>query len=189
MEIYVVRHGITELNKKKILNGEIDEPLAPEGIDQARSAIDLLPPTINYLYVSPMLRTRQTAEIINSKLQRPIVLHSGITEVQMGRIAGNSWEGMDQGMELKKKHRAIQYDYTPHGGESSQDVKKRVLAFLKEVNTMHGNREALIVTHGGIVRMLHFLEKGVPLENDVEHIMPIVYDVDKILARAQGAES
>lgn len=102
MKVYVIRHGLTELNKKQVLNGQIDEPLAKEGIKQAKEAINLIPETIQYIYSSPM-------------------------------------------------------------------------------NNKHKDFEALIVTHGGIIRVLHFLETGEELLNDIAHISPHTFDLRKIL--------
>lgn len=48
MKIYVIRHGQTELNKKEILNGRIDEPLALEGREQAMKAALHMPKTLTH---------------------------------------------------------------------------------------------------------------------------------------------
>lgn len=133
MKIYCLRHGLTELNKQGKVNGQIDEPLAPEGIEQANSVIPLIPESIKHIYTSPMLRTRQTAEIINSKLNHPLYVAEEIIEIHMGQLAGKGWEEMPDGLILKKKHRLIQFDYRPHGGESAQQVKTRVLSFLRKI--------------------------------------------------------
>lgn len=184
MEIYVLRHGLTELNKQKKVNGQIDEPLAPEGIAQAKAAVMLIPDTVKYIYSSPMLRTRQTAEIINSLFNYPIFLHPKLTEIHMGSVAGKAWTEMENGQELKRKHRSIQFDYHLQGGESAQDVKNRVLEFIKEIKKKHAGNEVLIVTHGGIIRTFHFLEYGEQIAADIEHTALHKFDLDKILKRA-----
>ncbi|MBI2018087.1 histidine phosphatase family protein [Candidatus Daviesbacteria bacterium] len=181
MKVYVIRHGITELNKAKKVNGQIDEPLAPEGCQQAEAAVSLLPKSIKHIYTSPLLRTKQTAEIINSKLNRPISLQNELTEIHMGSLAGKAWTDMEAGLELKKKHRTVQFDYQPYGGESAKEVKKRVLVFLKKINGKHGDHEALIVTHGGIIRVLHMLEHNEQIIEDIEHISPHTFDLGKII--------
>lgn len=181
MKIYVIRHGLTELNKKKKVNGEIDEPLAPEGIKQAQAAISLMPKTIRYIYTSPLQRTKQTAEIINSTFNHPIAIQNELTEIHMGSIVGKSWEEMENGMELKHKHRSIQFNYHPQGGESAQDVKDRLLSFLKSIKNKHKNYEVLIVTHGGIIRVLHMLEHNEQIIEDIKHIFLHTFDLNKIL--------
>lgn len=172
---------MTELNKKKVVNGQIDEPLAPEGIEQAGEAVSLLPESIKQIYSSPLQRTRQTAEIINLKLNRPISFPEELTEIHMGSLAGKAWTEMEEGEELKKKHRTIQFDYRAHGGESAKEVKKRVISFLKKINGKHGDFEVLIVTHGGIICTLYWLEYGKHIGFDIEHLSPRIIDLEKIL--------
>ena len=181
MKIYVIRHGLTGLNKKKLVNGQIDEPLSPEGVEQAKIATNVIPASIQYIYASPLKRAKQTAKIINSKLNRPISLQAELTEIHMGSLAGKAWQDMEAGLELKQKHRAIEFDYRPQGGESTEEVKKRVLTFLKKINGKHNDHEVLIVTHGGIIRLLHLLEHGNQLLDEIEHISLYTLDLNKIL--------
>ncbi len=186
MKVYVLRHGLTELNKKKIVNGQIDEPLAAEGIEHAKTAVSLIPTTIKYIYTSPLLRASQTAEIINSKLQRPVYSQKQLTEIHMGTLAGKSWKEMKSGVKLKKKHRSIKFNYKPYGGESAADVKKRVIKFLKEISNKHDDYEVLIITHGGIIRLLHLLEHNIPQIDELDHISLLTFDLDKILSNVSS---
>ncbi len=182
MKIYVIRHGLTPLNKKEKVNGQINEPLAPEGIEQAIEAIPLLPKSIRQIYTSPLKRARQTAEIINSKLKRPISVQQELAEIHMGSLAGKAWVEMARGLELKIKHRSAQFDYRPQGGESKSDVKNRVLLFLRKINKKYKDFEVLIVTHGGIVRLLYLLENNEVLQDEVvEHVSLKTFDLNKIL--------
>lgn len=181
MKIYVIRHGITELNKKKIVNGQIDEPLAPEGIEQAKTALNLIPDSIKCIYVSPLQRASQTAEIINSRLKCPLIYCPEVSEINMGSLAGKSWDKMPSGQELKKKHRSVKFNYIPYGGESAAQVKKRLLTFLRQINNQYNNNQILIVTHGGIIRVLHLLESNNPLLDEIEHISLQVFDLSKII--------
>lgn len=180
MKIYVIRHGITELNKKKIVNGEIDEPLASEGIEQAKVAVAILPESVIHIYSSPLIRARQTAEILSST-KRPFSLHEELTEIHMGNLAGKSWENMENGLELKKKHRTVKFDYRHYGGESVKEVKKRLIEFLKKINGKHKDYEALMITHGGIIRTLHFLEHNEAVYETEKHLSLLTIDTDKFL--------
>lgn len=101
----------------------------------------------------------------------------------MGTLAGKSWEEMEDGLNLKEKHRSAQFDYHPYGGESVKDVKKRLMAFLKKINGKHADDEALIITHGGIIRFFHLFHNGeIPYETE-KHISPLQFDLDKILIK------
>lgn len=181
MKIYVIRHGLTELNKKKVLNGQIDEPLASEGLEQAKNAATLVPKTIKYIYTSPMLRAKKTAEVINEELSLSTSSHDGLKEINMGSLAGKSWGDLEMGAELKEKRRSVQFDYRSSGGESAEEVKARLIGFLKEINERHQDDEVLLVTHGGIIRILHLLERDKPLQDEMENAILLTFDLDKIL--------
>lgn len=181
MKIYVIRHGLTELNKQNKVNGQIDEPLSSEGIEQAKSAISQIPESIKYIYSSPLKRAKHTAEIVNSKLKRPIYSTNSFAEIHMGSLAGKSWEEMEDGLNLKTKHRSVQFDYRPMGGELASEVKKRVLKFLKEIKTKHKDNEVLIVTHGGIIRFLYLLEQNKIVNETEKHVSILTFDLNKIL--------
>ncbi|VVA43745.1 conserved hypothetical protein [Candidatus Roizmanbacteria bacterium] len=185
MKIYVIRHGRTELNKEKKVNGEIDEPLIKEGVEQAKTIVAFIPKSVKYIYTSPLLRARQTAEIINLKLNLPIDIKDELTEVHMGSLAGKSWEEMESGLELKKKHRTVQFDYRAYGGESAKNVKKRIIAFFKSIQRKHGDNEILVITHGGVIRLIHLLEYGESVYETEKHVSLLTFDLDKILKNSQ----
>ncbi|SRR6266568_1760666 len=185
MKIYLIRHGLTPLNKAKKVNGEVDEPLAPEGIEQAKAIVSVFPKSVTHIYSSPLLRAKQTTEIINSELNLPVTVSDELTEIRMGSLAGKSWKEIDGGLELKKKHRTVQFDYRPYGGESVVDVKKRLLPFFKKINSKHGNHEALIVTHGGMIRLINLLEQGESVYETEKHVSLLTFDLDKILKDSQ----
>lgn len=181
MKIYAVRHGLTECNKRDILNGRIDEPLAAEGVKQAKLVAPAIPKSVKHLYSSPMLRARQTAEIINAERRLPASFHDGLQEVDLGRFTGKTWAEIESGDEYKEKHRSVQYDYRPEG-ESVDDVKSRVVSFLVHIKEVHADGEILIVTHGGILRILQLLESGLPKlpVSTVKNASLYVFDLEKI---------
>ncbi len=175
MKIYAIRHGLTAMNKARLINGHLDEPLAEEGIEQAENARSILPKTLKKIYCSPLLRAKQTAEILNEDLNLPITYNDGLMEVFFGDL-----EGSDYGIEIQEKHKEVVYDWHNVGGEDVFDVKKRLLVTLKKINEENLDSEALLVTHGGIIRMLYFLEKGKPQRN-IDNLSLHVFELDKIL--------
>ncbi len=179
MEIYALRHGITDLNKKGIPNGQIDEPLAPEGLEQAKQATSLVPPNTKIIYVSPLLRARQTAEAVNLGRNLPISINDSIKELNMGSLAGNSWDTLEGGQGLRKLHQTLEFDYRPYGGESAVDFRNRILGFLEQIRYKHSTKSVLLVTHGVIIRMLTLLEQGKPLEK-TENLSLHTFNLDRI---------
>lgn len=182
MKIYAIRHGITELNKKGMFNGLIDEELSSEGIEQAKMIVPIIPKQIKKIYSSSQKRAKQTAEIINSELRIPLVFCDELRELSMG-----TFDGQDFAEDRKVKHMAIQYDWRPYGGESVEDVKKRVLKILKEIQltSIKNDNEILIVTSGGIIRLLYFLETGTLL-GDIKNLSLLTFDLSKILDSASS---
>ncbi len=175
MKIYVIRHGLTEQNKQGIFNGWIDETLAPEGVEQVKSIVPSIPKNIKRIYCSSLERTKQTAAIINADLKAKITFHDELREVNMGKLNGQIFTE-----ERKKKHKSLQYDWRPQGGESVEEVKTRVLKILREIKKNNKDSEVLVVTHGGIIRLLHFLESGTLLDNITNALLEN-FDLDKIL--------
>lgn len=174
MKIYVIRHGLTELNKKGIINGHIHDALVPEGMEQARAAAQLIPQTVKRIYASSLNRAKQTAEIINEKLNLPLTLHDDLKEVSFGNLDGTPFLE-----EYRKIHASQKYDWRP-SGESVDGVKERVLRMLRQIKSENGDGEALIVTHGGIVRLLYMLQEGTPVE-EIKNASLTDFDLDRIL--------
>ena len=182
MKIYVFRHGITEMNKLGVPNGQTDEPLAPEGFEQARKAALLVPDSVKRIYASSLLRTRQTAEIVNSKRGLPVSFHDELMEVSMGSLEGKDWDSFENGKGLRERHRALEFDYREFGGEHNQDFKKRVLRILKMIKAKHKSGEVLLIGHGGIVRLLTMMESGQKLM-ETENLSLYTFDLEKVLSR------
>ena len=157
MRIYVVRHGATELNKKHLFNSWIDESLSEEGREQAEKLKDELPTDARTIYTSKLKRAKETAGIINEKLNLPIVADARLNVVNIGTLAGKSFEQMEAengSAYSKEKYQHLEYDYRPVGGGSVDDVRQRVHSIIGEIKAGHKNGPILLVAHGGILRML-----------------------------------
>lgn len=178
MEIFVIRHGQTELNKKGIINGHIDDVLLPEGIEQAKDAAPLLPKTIKHIYSSSLGRAKQTAEIINQVLNVPLTFHNELREVDFGILSGTPF--LDK---HKERHKMLDYDWRP-SGESFDGFKKRVVKFLETIK-VNNDEEVLIVAHGGTIRLLHFLESDKIL-GEIGNTSLHSFDLEKILKKARA---
>lgn len=73
---------------------------------------------------------------------------------------------------------------TRHGLTS--DVKKRLLTFFNHLNKKHKDFETLIITHGGMIRLIHLFEHGEPVYETKKHVSLIEVDLDKIIKNAQN---
>ena len=175
MKILFVRHGVTKNNKLKVLNGQkSDEPLEPEGFEQARETAKKLPNDLVKIYASDMIRTVQTAETINEILDLEIIKCPELREVDFGSLTGKKYkDSLGNFINLPgfswKDWEDLNYDLRPLQGESAVDVKNRVSIFIDRVKNIHkADDKILVVTHGGILRLLYFVYKKEKM-NDVKN--------------------
>ncbi|HMH31227.1 MAG TPA: histidine phosphatase family protein, partial [Methylomirabilota bacterium] len=139
MRIYVARHGLTEMNKLRVANAEIDEPLAPEGIEQAKDAAKSIPKTIRHVYSSPQKRAVQTAKILKPDDSITITEIPDLAEIKMGTLSGIAWQDMPNSQEIDRQRRSVQFDYREHGGEAREDVLERVKRFIESIHDKHND--------------------------------------------------
>lgn len=169
MRLLLVRHGQTDFNKNKRPQGqEIDVPLNETGIAQAEEAARSLPEGIDRVVSSPLKRAAQTAEILNRTLNAEIEFNDDIKELRYGSLAGKSWPEIEELLADKDAHEKddkILFDYRRFGGDSAEDLTKRVSKFVDEAREKYADRTVLVVTHGGVIDAMHRLfpqkERGV----------------------------
>lgn len=150
MSIYLTRHGQTDWNKKLLIQGRIDVPLNDEGVLEAkklREKVDLLP--IDLIISSPLLRTRQTAAILNENKKLKVVIDERIIEEFYGQMEGKPRKGEPYLSQRQKV--ATRYP----GGESYLDVAYRIFSFLNEAKSIYKDKNVLVVSHGGVSRLFN----------------------------------
>lgn len=162
MELIIVRHGITETNINDIVNGQLDEPLAENGITQAQELAQRLESkNIEIIYSSPLKRATLTALPIAERIGKTINIDHRLIEVDFGSFEGKPNIEMEKelGSDARGLLNRYEYDFTPYGGESSTQVEARVRSFCNDLKDKP-YETVLVVTHGGIVRWLHYLITG-----------------------------
>lgn len=156
MQLIVIRHGETDMNKDGRLQGSQgpDLPLNKNGqiqVTRLRNTLILAPKT---LYVSPLLRTKETAAILNERFHAPIILVPELMERDFGTLSGKLRNEVSQ--ELVEDDLEGHYDYRPYGGESSENVRARIVHFLGTLD-VHEEKPIILVTHRGVIRILYDL--------------------------------
>ena len=93
MLIYVLRHGITQWNKLKKVQGAMDIPLAPEGIELAKRTGEVLKDVpFDICFTSPLTRARQTAHYVLGNRQIPVIEDKRIQEIDFGVLEGSRFK-------------------------------------------------------------------------------------------------
>ena len=153
MELYFVRHGETDWNKQRRIQGQADIPLNEFGIHLAReTARGLADIPFAACYSSPLGRARKTAEIILGDRDVPVITDTRIEEMSFGEYEGKCCS--KKGWELPDNfHRFFdgpEKYMTPPGGENFADVRKRTGEFLNELYGLKEYKDSsiLIITHG-----------------------------------------
>ena len=168
MKIYFVRHGETEWNKQKRIQGRVDIPLDEFGRMLARkTATGLAEIPFDVCYSSPLSRAKETATIILEGRDIPIIEDDRIIEMAFGEYEGKCCS--KSGWNLPEEfHRFFDEPetYVPApGGENFAEVKKRTGEFLQELfqKEQYQKSNVLISTHGAaLAGMLNYI-KGKPL--------------------------
>ncbi len=176
---FALRHGYSLRNEKRLAAcwpEKIPYPLTEKGKKEAQQAAKKakkLP--INLIFYSDLMRTRQTAEIVAAKLGLRPRPDKRLREIDVGifnnRPVDELGEFYDRTKELKPvAYYQKRFSQAPPKGENYADVERRMLVFVKEMESRFKGKGILIVSHQ---RPLTLLEKaifGYPLEKFVDLI-------------------
>jgi broad specificity phosphatase PhoE len=137
----------------------IDAPLDEKGLEQAHEVIPKLPKEFDLIYSSPLKRAAQTARIIADYFDKNVEIRQELKERDFGSLSGKTWAEVDKetGKPLSERDKDVSYDYTQFGGESSQQVKARVMRFLHHATQNHQDGAIIVVTHFGIINIMNSL--------------------------------
>lgn len=171
MKLYFVRHGETEWNVRKKIQGKTDIPLNENGICQARELADELQRDdirVNHIYHSTQIRAEQTAGIIAEALHARCVPLDGLAEMNLGIWEGDNWRAIEQknSPEYQNWKKDRRYVRTPGGGECYNDIVKRTLRAMEYI-IKRENNDVIIVTHSAIIMALRCYIAGLPFEEMV----------------------
>lgn len=158
MRLYVVRHGQTQANAEHRYLGALDPELTEIGREQAVALRLELPDSIDGIVVSPLLRARQTAEIINYRLDLPLLVMDAFRERDVGVFEGlTQAEARGQFPDLWQQNITRQWSVGPPRGESITATVNRVHQGLVELVETSTANELLLVAHGFVAKTLRAL--------------------------------
>ena len=156
MKIIFTRHGESLANTLHIIsNRDLPHPLTEKGRAQAAALAEKLAGRlIVQVYASPVLRARETAEIVSVKLSIPLEITEALREYDCGILEGRGDEA------AWATHRQFVHDWlagknraqAPEGGETFFEIQQRLAGFVNGLIAKSGGSEAeiLCISHGGM---------------------------------------
>lgn len=174
--LYFVRHGETEYNRLRIMQGRrIDSSLNETGLKQAKALASRFSDVpLDAIYTSSLTRTIETAAPISAHHDDVIVqaladldemswgVHEGIPwSERLKRLLDDMYARWDRG----------EFDFRVEDGESILDVQKRGVSAVEKIVEDHAGESVLVITHGRFLRILlaTILEIGLERMNEIDH--------------------
>ncbi len=163
-KIFLVRHGDSENNERRIMNSLPEKEkfhLAESGREQIKRLADKLKgEKIDAIFSSPLLRTKETSEIIAKKLGIEVIFDEKIRELDLGEMNGRSANDLVV-IHPTRQSRAKE---TKMGVESGEHLRTRLENFLAEINKNYKNKNIIVVSHGDPIQMFFGITNGKEIE-------------------------
>lgn len=163
MNLYVTRHGQTDGNVNKIMDGIRDIDLNENGVEQAKiTRGNLKNIKFDLIICSPLSRTKHTMEIININ-NYPVIFDDRIKERDCGEFTGKGFDSLNRDLYWNY------YDKTKYEkAESIEHLFNRVFGFLDDIKNKYKDKTILLVTHEGITKTINCYFNGVPKDGNLQ---------------------
>ena len=168
----LIRHGETAWNAEGRVQGQLDIPLSPTGLAQAKAvAAALKGESFDAIYSSDLVRVRQTAQPTADMLKKEVVLDERLRERHYGVFQSITYtEAKDRFPEDYARFRAKDLDFNFETGESLRTFNERSLAVIEEIIRKNSGKNLLVFTHGGVLEIVyrHATGRGLTTPRDFE---------------------
>ncbi|VVA44214.1 Phosphoglycerate mutase family protein [Candidatus Roizmanbacteria bacterium] len=163
--IYLTRHGETDWNEKKLIQGHTDVPLNKKGEKQAKElGKELKNIHFDAVFSSDLLRAKNSAEIIISEKKLKVITIKALRERNFGRFEGKhlielrKTFGEVMLITVEKQKKLQLFDV-----ENDEGIIARLIPFMKKIASNYLGKNVLMVTHGGLLRaFLSYVDYKIP---------------------------
>lgn len=154
--ICLVRHGETDWNVQRRIQGHLDVVLNAAGRAQARAlALQLRGECFAALYSSDLLRARQTAAALARTVRRRVRIEPELRERHYGRLQNLTHdEARIRHPECYRRLEARDPDHDFHGGETLRTFALRARHCLARLAARHPDHQIVVVSHGGVLDVM-----------------------------------
>ncbi len=162
MKVYMMRHGETDANKERIIQGQRNTHLNEEGKKQAIEAGKIIK-KIDFaaIYTSPLERAIETAELATGRSREKFHIEKRLAEISFGELEGCSI--MDN--KLHAFFAAPEQYQPPEDGETLEELSKRVWEFMEEIKGKYPNQNVLLVSHGAAIHAIWYKMTGISMKD------------------------
>ena len=171
--LILIRHGETLWNTQLRMQGSLDSDLTSKGESQIKALGEWMKEVpFDYLYCSDTPRAYKTAEAISKFTGHNLNLDKRLREKNLGVFEGlTSEEARERYPETFQQFKTDGASYVIDQGESTQQLLKRALDAIEEIRNRHPQKVAVVVTHGGVVRVLMKHVLGIPLDAPTQFLI------------------
>jgi len=164
---FCMRHGLTQWNHDKRIQGQSDIDLCKEGRDMARAwAESLAANEFDCILTSGYKRAVQTAEIINEGRNLPMHEDPRLAEQDWGEWTGLTKDELKEIRKLVRKQEFRGFEFCPPGGESRYDVLMRTCDAFIDFTDNNPDAKVLVITHNGVLKCLTYALSGLDFMPD-----------------------
>ncbi len=172
-EIILIRHGETEWNSQKRMQGHSNSDLSLVGQAQIQALGQWMKNVpFDLIYSSDSLRAKQTAEAITQFSGHELQFDQRLREKNLGVFEGlTSEEARERHPEVFRLFKTAGSKYVIDEGESTQQLQDRSLEIVNETRIKHPEERVLLVTHGGFIRVVMKHSLGLSLETPTRFLI------------------
>ena len=172
-EIILIRHGETEWNSQKRMQGHSNSDLSSVGQAQIQALGQWMKNVpFDLIYSSDSLRAKQTAEAITQFSGHELKIDLRLREKNLGVFEGlTSEEARERHPEVFRLFKTAGSKYVIDEGESTQQLQDRALEIVNEIRIKHPEERVLLVTHGGFIRVVMKHSLGLSLETPTRFLI------------------
>lgn len=159
LEIILVRHGETDWNRDMRIMGRRPIPLNAEGRRQARAMGKFLKEVaIDRVFASPILRARETADLVVRGRPLDVVEEESLAEIHYGEWVGKLFSEV-KGTEAFETYWKLPSEAQAPGGEHMNSVRERAIRFIERLKSEHPEGRTLLVSHADVIKviLIHYL--------------------------------
>ena len=168
--IYLTRHGETEWNIEKRLQGRGDSPLTENGIQRAKELRDRIKNIdIDVIYSSPIKRALNTANILRGNKNIDIITDDSLMEMCFGDYEGKKIDIVQEENPSWDINLIMQgnVEICAPNGENLKEVRERISKLMNKIIAENMGKSILIVTHGITLKALMYYFKDEDVNSEV----------------------